>query len=322
MKNNIFQKARIKLTIYYVAVMMAILALFSSVLIYTVELKIRQGFRDRIIVTEVEGDPVQNTSDDIEMLIYLVDGILLIIIGFSSYFLAGKTLKPIKETLDSQKKFSADASHDLRTPLAIMTTESQVALQNENPSVSELQNTIGSNLEETKKMSKLVNDLLLISRGEEENSLNNFMITDLHFFIKKIVEKFERQAKDKDLIIEISDYIKINTLLEPNSFERAVSNILQNAINYTKNGVVKVGIKEDEKNIIISIKDTGVGISKEDLPLVFDRFYKAEHSRNDKSGSGLGLSIAKQIIKKHKGDIFVESTVGTGTVVTVKIVKL
>jgi phosphotransferase system glucose/maltose/N-acetylglucosamine-specific IIC component len=103
MKNNIFQKARIKLTIYYVAIMMAILALFSSVLIYTVELKIRQGFRDRIIVTEVEGDPVQNTSDDIEMLIYLVDGILLIIIGFSSYFLAGKTLKPIKETLDSQK---------------------------------------------------------------------------------------------------------------------------------------------------------------------------------------------------------------------------
>lgn len=322
MKNNIFQKARIKLTIYYVAIMMAILALFSSVLIYTVELKIRQGFRDRIIVTEVEGDPVQNTSDDIEMLIYLVDGILLIIIGFSSYFLAGKTLKPIKEALDSQKKFSADASHDLRTPLAIMMTESEVALQNKNPKVEELQSTIGSNLEEAKKMSKLVTDLLLISRGEQENSLNNFITTDLHSFTEKIVEKFTRQAKDKNLTLEISEYKKADILLEPSMFERAISNILQNAINYTKEGGIKVEIKEDSKNIILSIADTGVGIASADLPFVFDRFYKAEHSRNDKSGSGLGLSIAKQIIKKHKGDIFVESTVGTGTVVTVKIVKL
>jgi signal transduction histidine kinase len=322
MKNNIFQKARIKLTIYYVAIMMAILALFSSVLIYTVELKIRQGFRDRIIVTEVEGDPVQNTSDDIEMLIYLVDGILLIIIGFSSYFLAGKTLKPIKETLDSQKKFSADASHDLRTPLAIMMTESEVALQNKNPKVEELQSTIGSNLEEAKKMSKLVNDLLLISRGEQENSLNNFITTDLHSFTEKIVEKFTRQAKDKNLTLKISEYKKAEILLEPSMFERAISNILQNAINYTKEGEIKVEIKEDSKNVILSITDTGVGIASADLPFVFDRFYKAEHSRNDKSGSGLGLSIAKQIIKKHKGDIFIESTVGTGTVVTVKIVKL
>jgi signal transduction histidine kinase len=322
MKNNIFQKARIKLTIYYVAIMMAILALFSSVLIYTVELKIRQGFKDRVIVTEVEGDPVQNTSDDIEMLIYLVDGVLLIIIGFSSYFLAGKTLKPIKEALDAQKKFSADASHDLRTPLAIMMTESEVALQNKSPRVDELQSTIGSNLEEAKKMSKLVNDLLLISRGEQENTLNNFIITDLHSFTEKVMQKFTRQAKDKNLTLEISEYIKRDILLEPSSFERAISNLIQNAINYTKQGGVKIEIGEDVKNIILSIRDSGVGISSADLPFIFDRFYKAEHSRNDQSGSGLGLSIAKQIIKKHNGDISVESNVGTGTVVTIKIVKL
>jgi two-component system sensor histidine kinase ResE len=203
-----------------------------------------------------------------------------------------------------------------------MMTESEVALQNKNPKVEELQSTIGSNLEEAKKMSKLVNDLLLISRGEQENSLNNFITTDLHSFTEKIVEKFTRQAKDKNLTLEISEYKKADILLEPSMFERAISNILQNAINYTKEGEIKVEIKEDSKNIILSIADTGVGIASADLPFVFDRFYKAEHSRNDKSGSGLGLSIAKQIIKKHKGDIFIESTVGTGTVVTVKIVKL
>jgi signal transduction histidine kinase len=165
MKNNIFKKARIKLTLYYIGIMAIILLAFSSVLIFTIESKIREGFRDRITITESEGDPAKNTSDEIEFIIYIVDGLLLVIIGFSSYFLAGKTLKPIKEALDSQKKFSADASHDLRTPLAIMMTESEVALQNKNPKVDELQSTIESNLEEAKKMSKLVNDLLLISRG-------------------------------------------------------------------------------------------------------------------------------------------------------------
>jgi signal transduction histidine kinase len=171
-------------------------------------------------------------------------------------------------------------------------------------------------------MSKLVNDLLLISRGEQENTLNNFIITDLHSFTEKVMQKFTRQAKDKNLTLEISEYIKRDILLEPSSFERAISNLIQNAINYTKQGGVKIEIGEDVKNIILSIRDSGVGISSADLPFIFDRFYKAEHSRNDQSGSGLGLSIAKQIIKKHNGDISVESNVGTGTVVTIKIVKL
>jgi signal transduction histidine kinase len=322
MKNNIYKKARIKLTLYYIGIMAVILLAFSSVLIFTIESKIREGFRDRITIIESEGDPAKNASDEIELIIYVVDGLLLVIIGFSSYFLAGKTLKPIKEALDSQKKFSADASHDLRTPLAIVMTESEVALQNKNPKVEELQFIIGSNLEEAKKMAKLVNDLLLISRGEQENTLNNYITTDLHSFAEKVVQKFIRQAKDKNIVLEISEYKKADILLEPNTFERAISNILQNAINYTKQGKIKVEIKEDAKNIILSISDTGVGISSADLPFIFNRFYKAEHSRNDKSGSGLGLSIAKQIINKHKGDIVVESSAGNGTTVTIKVPKV
>ncbi len=302
--------------------MAVILLAFSSVLIFTIESKIREGFRDRITIIESEGDPAKNASDEIELIIYVVDGLLLVIIGFSSYFLAGKTLKPIKEALDSQKKFSADASHDLRTPLAIVMTESEVALQNKNPKVEELQFIIGSNLEEAKKMAKLVNDLLLISRGEQENTLNNYITTDLYSFAEKVVQKFIRQAKDKNIVLEISEYKKADILLEPNTFERAISNILQNAINYTKQGKIKVEIKEDAKNIILSISDTGVGISSADLPFIFNRFYKAEHSRNDKSGSGLGLSIAKQIINKHKGDIVVESSAGNGTTVTIKVPKV
>ncbi len=317
MKNNIFQKARIKLTLYYIGIMAVILFTFSSVLIFTIESKIRQGFRDRIIMTETEGDPVQNTSDDIEMLIYIVDGILLVIIGFSSYFLAGKTLKPIKEALDAQKKFSADASHDLRTPLAIMTTESEVILQNKSASTDELRNTIGSNLEETKKMSKLVNDLLLISRGDNQASIYSYTEINLHKFISATVAKIKPQAESKGLGLNLCEYKEILVTIDEDNFERAILNILQNAIKYSEVGSISIELSNTINSIYIVIKDTGVGINQKDLSYVFDRFYKAEHSRNDSSSSGLGLPIAKLIIEEHMGSIAIESEVNKGTIVTI-----
>ena len=319
MKNNIFQKARIKLTFYYIGIMAVILLAFSSVLIFTIESRIRDGFKDHIIVTELDSDPIKDTSNEIEFLIYTIDGILLLVIGFLSYFLAGKTLKPIKEALESQKKFSADASHDLRTPLAIMTTESEVTLQNKNSTMAELRNTIESNLEETIKMSKLVNDLLLISRGENQVMLYSFTEVDLHNFIDGLIKKVTYQVKNKGLSIHLCEYKKILISFDTNNFERAILNILQNAIKYTKIGTVTIGIQEENNKAIITISDTGIGIAEKDLPYVFNRFYRVEHSRSDSTGSGLGLPIAQLIIKEHKGDIDIKSTVNQGTTVTIKL---
>ncbi len=319
MKNNIFEKARIKLTFYYIGVIAVILIAFSSVLIFTIESKIRHGFQDRMIVSDTEDDPAKNTSDEIEMLIYIVDGILLVIIGFSSYFLAGKTLKPIKKAFDAQKRFSADASHDLRTPLAIMTTESEVTLQNKSASANELRNTIESNLEESKKMTKLVNDLLLISRGDNQATTYLYFGIDLHKFINTIVQKSKHQAEGKGFKINLCGYKQILVSLDQDNFERAILNVLQNAIKYTKTGSITIELNSDTQKAYILIKDTGVGIDQKDLPYVFDRFYKAEHSRNDSSSSGLGLSIAKLIIEEHKGTIVIESEINKGTVVTIAL---
>lgn len=321
MKNNIFQKARIKLTLYYIGIMAVILLAFSSVLIFTVESKIREGFRDRIIITETENDLAGKTSDEIEVFIYTIDAILLIIIGFLSYFLAGKTLKPIKEALKSQKKFSADASHDLRTPLAIITTESEVTLQNKNASTNELRHTIESNLEEIKKMSKLVNDLLLISRGNNQATIYSYSEINLHKFIGRIVQKIKPQAESKGLKVNICEYKEILITVDQDNFEKAILNILLNAIKYTKSGSITIDLKNDTQKTYIVIKDTGVGISAKDLPYVFDRFYKAEHSRNDASSSGLGLPIAKLIIEELKGSIGIESEIHKGTAVTIAIPK-
>lgn len=321
MKKNIFQSARIKLTAYYVSIMLVILVIFSSVLIYTIELKLRETLSDRIIATEVEEDPIENANNAIEIIIYSIDGALLLIIAFASYLLSGKTLKPIKNSLDAQKKFSADASHDLRTPLAIIITESEVALQGNTNNQKDFKEVVKSNLEEAKKMSGLVNDLLIISRGENENTINNFVISDLYNFIEKIMTKMAPQAESKGLKLKTDEYKKILVKIDLNNFERAISNILQNAIHYTKKGSIQISLKEESKKVLITIKDTGVGINEHDLPNVFDRFYKAEHSRNDESGSGLGLPIAKQIIEQHQGNINIKSQKNIGTEVDVSIPK-
>jgi len=319
MKGNIFKSARLKLTLYYVGIMTIILIIFSGALIYTMDLKLKENLNGKIIIKGDREDPLDETSDDIQILIYYIDGSLLILIGFLSYFLAGKTLKPIKDSLDAQKKFSADASHDLRTPLAIITTESEVVLQNSSSKEKDYKKVIISNLEEARKMSKLVNDLLIISRSENESMPNNFVVVDLHNFVEKIIYKMKAQAENKGLSLNINEYKKILVKVNASNFERAFSNIIQNAINYTKVGSIKIDINSDEKKAYISVADTGVGISPQDLPYVFDRFYKAEHSRHDESGSGLGLCISKQIIEQHKGHIIIESKIGVGTTIKITI---
>ena len=322
MKNNIFKKARLKLTAYYVGIMFIILAIFSSVLIYIIDSKINEGLNDKVTIIDPEDNPLDHVNTEINLYVLYIDGALLIIIAFSSYFLAGKTLKPIQENLDAQKKFLADASHDLRTPLAIIITGSEVVLNNKTSSQKDFKDSVESNLEEAKSMSNLVNNLLAIAKGENENTLNDFVISDLHNVINKIVSKMIFKAESKGLKLEIDEYKKILVKIDINNFERALSNLLQNAINYTKTGTVKVSLEENSKKVTITIKDTGIGINEQDLPYIFDRFYKAENSRNDESGSGLGLCISKQIIEQHKGDIKINSTINVGTIVTVTMPKV
>ena len=161
--HNPFEKARLKLTLFYVGAMIVVIGLFSVVLIATLEKNLQDSLED---ITG--GNPAQHMAfiiakDTVETVVYTIDSILILIIGGIGYFLAGRTLRPIQESLDRQKRFTADASHDLRTPLAIMKTEMEVALQDKHTNDSFYRKTIASNLEEVNKMTTLVSDLLLVA---------------------------------------------------------------------------------------------------------------------------------------------------------------
>ena len=319
LSRNSFEKARITLTAYYLAITFCILTFFSLALLGAIEKNINDSIRVHVENRQIRHDVLTEMRDSIINVIMLIDIALLCGVGLISYFFAGKTLAPIKKNMELQKKFTADASHDLRTPLTIMKTGFQVALQNKHEDIEHYKKAIYSGLEEVNAMSAIVEDLLLLAR--HENTKENTVARKIYagVMLQKIYNRMSIQAKTKGIemtcTIQKDSYIHIHEL----NYIRALQNIIANAIVYTqKNGTITITLHRENEYIHITISDTGRGIEEKHLLSIFDRFYKVEHSRNGNGGSGLGLSIAKAYIEKDGGTITIESTIDVGTKVIIK----
>jgi signal transduction histidine kinase len=322
-RRDIFRAARIKLTFLYVLVLACVIALFSLALFFILSQEIRDNIHDKIREDQDEHQIISATIDGLQTGIALIDLTLLGISGFLGYFLAGKTLRPIEETLKRQKQFTSDASHELRTPLAIMKTETEVALKNPNLSTTEMREVMTSNVEEIDRISFMVNELLQLSR-EEVVSNGTLEEVDVVPILKQAIKRASSLTSEQRFLIKGLDQ-PIKIMGSANSLERAFLNVLQNAIAYSNKGD-KIFIEANRVNgeVVIKISDSGKGISKEDLPHIFKRFYKADKARGQKSetGAGLGLAIVDEIIKNHGGTVTIESELDRGTIVTFKIPAL
>ena len=322
-KNNNFLYARLRLTILYTIVTMTIVTLFSLALFISLDRSSRGLLDDdqQSDLITMQNHKFRSNIEDIENTIMYVDFFLLFLVSGLGYIIAGKILNPIKKNMETQKRFLADASHDLRTPLAIMKSESQVLFQSNSRIIDEYKQVIGSNIEEINKMTDLVEDLLHIARNESIRS-ETILSEDVNLqkLIEKLISRIKLESNKKNIRINVEGTIISSIKGNANNLERAIQNILKNAINYTpKDGKIKVSLNQERNSCSIKVLDTGVGIKESDLPYVFDRFYKAEHSRNDASGSGLGLPIAKQIIEQHGGTIKIVSKLNNGAEIIITI---
>ncbi len=319
LKRNSFEQARVKLTGYYLVVILFIIAIFSFVLMNVIEKNIRDTLDDSVQDVQIRHKIFSKTSENIQAVIVVVDGFLLLVVGGLGYFFAGKTLLPIKKNFEAQKRFTADASHDLRTPLTIMKTEIEVALQSKSERVEKYREVLTSGLEEIETMSSLVEDLLVLARSEALYHKEERVVMDYTNQLSSLVERARVQAEAKNIHMYLQT-IPASIFVNEANFMRALQNILNNAVHYTQPyGRIDIILSKKGNYFVLTISDTGVGISAEDLPHVFDRFYKASHSRNDATGSGLGLSIAKEFIERYKGTIKINSELHKGTTITIMI---
>ena len=279
--------------------------------------------------------------------------LMLLSVAASGWFLSGKAMKPVGESYQRLKQFTADASHELRSPIALIQTNVQVALADLDL-VKEENNTLQYRQQLkimerlTQRMGKLVNDLLFLARQDSGINTDVFSPCPLDALLMEVVEEQQLVAREKqiNLVLNLvaSSGTEVNPELQENWFTlignweqlvRLFTNLIGNALHYTPvQGVIKVEIERIEginrvtgrrctnSHLQIKVSDTGIGIPRDALPKLFDRFYRVDPARTHRSekscsttntGSGLGLAIAQAIIAHHQGQIQVASTLGQGT---------
>jgi two-component system sensor histidine kinase CiaH len=322
-----FHSAAVKLTLWYLGIIM-VLSISFSVAIYNLSRNelIQNNRRQNFYLNDRLPSPnfnsfnnlrQQDVSEGLRNLkgsLLVFNLMVLLAGGAASYALARRTLEPIEEALESQKRFTGDASHELRTPLTVMQTENEVALRNSNLSKKEAVEHLKSNLEEVAKLKMLSDGLLKLASFDNDKALTTAV--DMKAVASEALKRHKKIAEAKN--IKITNSISSQSVMgDFESLVELTSILLDNAVKYSKEGT-EVIIAGQSRNKVahLSVADQGFGITKKDLPKIFDRFYQADMSRSGKAGYGLGLSIAKRIAEVHNGSIEVSSAPSKGSTFT------
>jgi len=221
-----------------------------------------------------------------------------------------ETLEQVEQ---SRRQLTADIAHELRTPLTIIEGTVEGILDDVFEADSEHLNSIK---EQTLLLTHLINDLRDISLAESGQLTLNLQPADIVDLVQRVVTGFEPNAGEKNIRLDLNSAVEsLEMELDPVRMEQVISNLLRNAIRHTPvDGSITVTIDRTEKDLELSVSDTGEGIEPEDLPHIFERFYRSGTSRSRKEGgTGLGLAIVKQMVEAHGGTVSVESTMGKGS---------
>jgi len=323
-KNNAFLRVKLKLTVFYIAGILVILVIFSlgvySLFAQNITENIEYEGSENEYNTDIEAQIFEKVQDRLQAILLTVDGLIIILVGGISYYLAGKTLKPIESAYVKQKKFLADSAHELRTPIAVMKTGAEAVLGDEASKKEEYKKLAVHFLEELNYLTDMVNDLLFLVREDKLHTLE-YVKTDLGALAQQQISLTIPYAKAHQVRLEKN--IEGNLFVKGNRghLRRLMANLIKNAIDYNyAGGKVLISLQQEKKEAIFKVVDTGIGISQEGIIHVFDRFYKADQARVGKnSGAGLGLSIVKEIVNNHKGKIKVNSEINKGTEIIISL---
>lgn len=333
-----FKSARIQLTIWYLIIIMIISASFSGVIYREVvsefehfgrmqKMRILQQFYEtgsfsRFVpgVSIVDTDSlVEELKSRVLLMLFITNLGILILSGVLGYVLAGITLRPIATMLEMQNQFISDASHELKTPLTILKTGLEVALRDTSMSLKDAKAIFKDNINEVDRLQKLSEGLLVLAREDVKHTPVYNEQVDLRSCVvaaKTLLLPLAKKNsikilnKIKNISIHSNKQIIIDVLVI----------LLDNAIKYSpKNAHITFDAKKIGTNIVITVTDTGYGISEKDLPHIFKRFYRADKARSGEVSYGLGLSIAQKQIQSLGGKITVSSIFNKGSTFTIHL---
>jgi two-component system, OmpR family, sensor histidine kinase CiaH len=319
---DVFARAQSRLALLFVTLVIVIIVVTSVLLYFTVkaDLSALAQRTDGGGDGETEQEYVTRRLGTLRWQVVAVDAVLVVIIGAGGLMYARRTLKPIRDNVAAQKQFVADASHDLRTPLAIMKAEFEVALRR--PDLDDAARPVlASGLEEVDRMSGMVDDLLTLSRIDAHQESLAREPLDLAALARATAAELATLAAAGGVELRAGGDDAVITAGDEDHVRRALRNVVRNAVEHSPRGsVVEVDVRRTAGRGAVVVADRGDGMPPEVLEHVFDRFYRADAARSrEHGGSGLGLAIAYWALRGMGGDLRVDSRVGEGTRVTLSL---
>ena len=309
-----FERARRRLTLQYVGLFVLILGVFSVVLYLAFATVLAPAFD---VAPELTNEQVAEVAyrtalERIALAIVVADLAIVAIVGFAAWALASRTLRPIREAHLRQRRFVADASHEMRTPLAAIRARAEGALIEETPA-EDLRATLQGIVGSSDHLTNLTNDLLLLARSDErllDRAPERF---DLSVLVAETLEAFEA-ANPSRRPARVALAADVRVSADPDEIGRLVSNLLDNAFRHGGDGVaVRLSTAATERDAVVEVADAGPGIAAADLDRIFEPFYRVRADVIRSDGSGLGLAIARSIAERNGGRLSVMSRPGEGS---------
>ncbi|MFA6375094.1 MAG: HAMP domain-containing sensor histidine kinase [Bacilli bacterium] len=279
------------------------------------------GDADYVKVCMMISGELQSQAQIIKTFIYS-SVIMIIIAAVASFYLAQRSVKGFMKSLELQKQFVNDASHELKTPLTIVQSNLENILARSNATVYDVSEEIASALKEVNRLNTLTEDLLSLARTDSGKIEYTYEQASIKNIFDEVTSAFSDLAiiHNKEFVANCADF---DAKIDKTKIKQLLIIILDNAFKYTnKNDKISLDIIFENTEVIITLKDTGIGISDYTQKHIFERFYREEKARNrETGGNGLGLSIAKTIVDAHKGKITVDHNEPKGTVVSIRLPK-
>ena len=310
-----FARTRVRLTLLYITLFALVLGIFSIVLYVGVATVLAPTFdlAPELTNEQVAEVAYQATVDQIRVALIIADVAVVALVGAAAWVLASRTLRPISEAHARQRRFVADASHEMRTPLAAIRASAEGVLAAP-ATADELRHALRIVVESADRLSRLTNDLLLLARADELPSDRPPLPGDLSVVVAETLEAFSvahpelpraRATLGTDLLVAAS----------ADEIGRIVANLLDNAYRYGPRPArpPRVTTRAIERDAVVEVTDEGSGIAQASLDLVFEPFARLHADADAEVGSGLGLAIARSLARRNGGDLTVTSRVGEGS---------